>query len=170
MPSRIDPCLAMLVDKPPEGPYWAFEVKWDGYRIGIYKEPGRVRILTWGGYDWTTRFPAIAAEAMVSLQTAILDGEAVVLDEHGRSDFGMLQRALGRRPGLHEPSEIILFAFDLPSVADLFVWRKNVPLGGRRKLNGHHAPGPVVEKYMIGGPFMIFGATKSKLGSLEINW
>ncbi|ASY60437.1 ATP-dependent DNA ligase clustered with Ku protein, LigD (plasmid) [Sinorhizobium sp. CCBAU 05631] len=52
--------------------------------------------MTRGGYDWTDRFPAIAAEArLLGLKTAILDGEAVVLDEHGRSDFGMLQRVLG---------------------------------------------------------------------------
>lgn len=29
------------------------------------------------------------------MKMAILDGEAVVLDDKGRSDFGMLQRALG---------------------------------------------------------------------------
>ncbi|ASY56336.1 ATP-dependent DNA ligase clustered with Ku protein, LigD [Sinorhizobium sp. CCBAU 05631] len=52
--------------------------------------------MTRGGYDWTDRFPAIAAEArLLGLKTAILDGEAVVLDEHGRSEFGMLQRVLG---------------------------------------------------------------------------
>ncbi|OAP38528.1 ATP-dependent DNA ligase [Sinorhizobium glycinis] len=114
MPSRIDPCLAMLVDRPPKGPQWSFEVKWDGYRLAAHIEPGQVRIITRGGYDWTPRFPAIADEArLIPLQTAILDGEAVVLDEQGRSDFGMLQRALGRRPALHEPGEIILFAFDV---------------------------------------------------------
>ncbi|AFL51387.1 hypothetical protein ABIE78_002787 [Sinorhizobium fredii] len=47
------------------------------------------------------------------LTTAILDSEPVILDKQGRSDFGMLQRALGRRPSAHEPGEIILFAFDL---------------------------------------------------------
>jgi len=114
MPARVDPCLATLVDKPPDGPDWAFEVKWDGYRLAVHIEPQRVRLITRGGYDWTDRFPAIAAEApRLKVKTAILDGEAVVLDEQGRSDFGMLQRALSRRPAAHEPDEIILFAFDL---------------------------------------------------------
>jgi len=114
MPARVDPCLATLVDKPPQGPDWAFEVKWDGYRLAVHIEPDRVRLITRGGYDWTNRFPSIAAEApRLKLKTAILDGEAVVLDERGRSDFGMLQRALGRRPATHEPGEIILFAFDI---------------------------------------------------------
>ncbi|OKP79626.1 ATP-dependent DNA ligase [Ensifer adhaerens] len=114
MPNRVDPCLATLVDAPPKSPGWGFEVKWDGYRVALHIEPGRVRILTRGGHDWTSRFPSIAADApTLGATTAIIDGEAVVLDDKGRSDFGLLQRALGRRPGVHGPGEIILFAFDL---------------------------------------------------------
>lgn len=113
-PARIDHCLATLVAMPPKGSDWAFEVKWDGYRVAVHIEKGGVRILTRGGHDWTDRFPSIAEEAPhLPLKTAILDGEAVVLDEQGRSDFGLLQRALGRRPAAHEPGEIILYAFDL---------------------------------------------------------
>ncbi|THK37600.1 ATP-dependent DNA ligase [Ensifer sp. MPMI2T] len=114
MPARVDPCLASLVDKPPTGPDWAFEVKWDGYRLAVHIEPGRVRIITRGGYDWTERFPSIADDARrLAVKTAILDGEAVVLDDKGRSDFGMLQRALGRRPAAYEAGAIILYCFDL---------------------------------------------------------
>lgn len=43
----------------------------------------------------------------------ILDGEAVVLDDRGLSDFGLLQRAVGKKPSLHDPGEIILYVFDL---------------------------------------------------------
>lgn len=114
MPNRVDPCLATLVDVPPKSPGWGFEVKWDGYRAALHIEQGRIRILTRGGHDWTSRFPSIAADApQLGAQTAIIDGEAVVLDDRGRSDFGLLQRALGRRPGVHGPGEILLFAFDL---------------------------------------------------------
>lgn len=114
MPNRVDPCLATLVDAPPKSSGWGFEVKWDGYRAALHIEPGRVRIFTRGGYDWTSRFSSIAADAPnLGATSAIIDGEAVVLDEKGRSDFGLLQRALGRRPGVHGPGEILLFAFDL---------------------------------------------------------
>jgi hypothetical protein len=63
MPERIEPCLALLKAKPPVGPEWAFEIKWDGYRLAVYVEAGNVRIITRGGHDWTHRFPAIAAAA-----------------------------------------------------------------------------------------------------------
>ncbi|TBA80347.1 non-homologous end-joining DNA ligase [Rhizobium ruizarguesonis] len=114
MPDRIDPCLALLKPKPPKGPQWAFEVKWDGYRLAVHIEPSRVRILTRGGHNWTERFPAIAAEASrLPVATAILDGEAVVFDERGRSDFGRLQQSLGGRGGKRMSREAVLMAFDL---------------------------------------------------------
>ncbi|MBB2841245.1 UNVERIFIED_ORG: bifunctional non-homologous end joining protein LigD [Rhizobium etli] len=114
MPERIDPCLALLKPKPPKGRQWAFEVKWDGYRLAVHIEPSGVRILTRGGHDWTTRFPAILAAAKrFPVATAILDGEAVVFDELGRSDFGRLQQSLGGRGGNRSSREAVMMAFDL---------------------------------------------------------
>ncbi|APG87173.1 ATP-dependent DNA ligase (plasmid) [Sinorhizobium americanum CCGM7] len=114
MPERIEPCLALLKPVPPKGTDWAFEVKWDGYRLAIHIEPKGVRIITRGGHDWTHRFPAVAkAASKLGVGTAILDGEAVVLDEEGRSDFGALQRLLGGRGGKRSSTESVFFAFDL---------------------------------------------------------
>jgi bifunctional non-homologous end joining protein LigD len=114
MPDRIEPCLALLKSSPPVGPEWLYEVKWDGYRLAIHIEPEGVRIITRGGHDWTSRFPTIAeAATRLGVRSAILDGEAVVLDEHGRSDFGALQKSLGGRGGKKASSEAILYAFDL---------------------------------------------------------
>ncbi|WP_439625866.1 non-homologous end-joining DNA ligase [Shinella sp.] len=114
MPARIEPCLAKLVSKPPAGPNWIFEIKWDGYRLAVHLERGHVRIITRGGHDWTDRFPAIAdAARALPVSTAILDGEAVVLDDAGRSDFSGLQQALGGRGGKRSASDAILYAFDL---------------------------------------------------------
>ena len=114
MPDRVEPCLALLKARPPKGPDWAFEMKWDGYRLAIHIEPRGVRIITRGGHDWTDRFPAIAAAAKaLGVGTAILDGEAVVLDDEGRPDFGALQRSLGGRGGKRASTEAVLYAFDL---------------------------------------------------------
>ncbi len=49
----------------------------------------------------------------MGVTSAIVDGEAVVLDAEGRSDFEALQRSLGGRSGKVAPSSAIFFAFDL---------------------------------------------------------
>ncbi|NKJ96103.1 ATP-dependent DNA ligase [Rhizobium leguminosarum bv. viciae] len=114
MPARIEPCLALLKSKPPKGDDWVYEIKWDGYRLSVHIEPRGIRILTRGGHDWTHRFPAIKLAAMwLPVGSAILDGEAVVLDEQGRSDFGRLQQSLGGRGGKKRSSDAIFMAFDL---------------------------------------------------------
>jgi bifunctional non-homologous end joining protein LigD len=114
MPERIEPCLALLQSKAPQGPDWAFEVKWDGYRLAIHRDHRGVRVITRGGHDWTDRFPSIAAGAAeIDANSFILDGEAVVLDAAGRADFGLLQQALGGRGGKARAERAMLFAFDL---------------------------------------------------------
>jgi bifunctional non-homologous end joining protein LigD len=107
-PARIEPALALLVKKPPSGNNWAYEVKWDGYRLR------RVRIITRGGHDGTSYFPAVAAAAKdLGPATMILDGEAVVLDAKGVPNFGLLQQALGGRRATRAAREAVLYAFDL---------------------------------------------------------
>ena len=115
MPDRVEPCLAKLATKPPHGENWAYEVKWDGYRVALHIESGgRARVITRGGHDWTERFPTIvAATKVLPVDSAILDGEAVVLDERGRSDFSALQSQLGGRGGKRYAGLAVMFAFDL---------------------------------------------------------
>ncbi len=116
MPDRVEPALAELKAHPPQGDQWSWELKWDGYRLAIHIEPTGVRILTRGGHDWTHRFPAIeqAARAL-GPATMIIDGEAVVLDDEGRPDFGLLQKSLGAsgKTAGNRASDAILYAFDL---------------------------------------------------------
>lgn len=113
MPERIEPCLATLKSKPPEGDDWSYEIKWDGYRLAVHIELSGVRILTKGGHDWTKRFPEIERGAReLGVATAILDGEAVMYDEQGRSDFNLLQASLGGPTGKKtSPAQFV--AFDL---------------------------------------------------------
>ncbi len=114
MPERIEPALALLVKKPPSGHQWSYEVKWDGYRLAVHVEPKGVRIITRGGHDWTSYFPAIAAAAKhLGPAAMILDGEAVVLDAKGLPNFGLLQQALGGRRATRAAKSAILYAFDL---------------------------------------------------------
>lgn len=116
MPDRVEPALALLKAHPPRGDQWSWELKWDGYRLAVHIEPTGVRILTRGGHDWTHRFPDIAEAARaLGPATMIIDGEAVVLDEEGRSDFGLLQKSLGAsgKTAGNRASDAVLYAFDL---------------------------------------------------------
>ena len=114
MPERIEPCLATLAPRVPEASHWAYEIKWDGYRLHVHVEPTGIRIITRGGHDWTHRFPAVVtAAAALGAGTAILDGEAVVLDDQGRSDYPALLRVLGGRGGKRIAPEALFYAFDL---------------------------------------------------------
>ena len=110
LPKWIKPCLPTLVDRPPIGPQWLHEIKWDGYRVSAYVANGKVTIRTRNGHDWTARFPAISRAALVlKVRSAVIDGEAVILDERGRSSFAELQADLDR----HGSERAVLYAFDL---------------------------------------------------------
>ena len=101
--------LATLVDAVPAGTGWLHEMKYDGYRTLIAVGGGEARCYTRSGLDWSDRFPGIAAEASkLRIKSALIDGEAVVLDAEGRSNFQALQNALKAAP-----TTIDYFAFDL---------------------------------------------------------
>ncbi|MHA4835883.1 DNA ligase D [Sphingopyxis sp. MSC1_008] len=101
--------LATLVDTVPAGSGWLHEMKYDGYRLLLAVGGGEARAYTRSGLDWSDRFaPLLAAVAELELSSALIDGEAVVLDADGRSNFQSLQNALKASPGA-----IDFFAFDL---------------------------------------------------------
>lgn len=108
-PRFMKPALATLVDSLPAGSDWLFEMKFDGYRALAAASGGDVRIYTRGGLDWTDRFvPIRDAIAALDLDGVLLDGEIVVVDSNGRSDFSALQAALKGKGGA-----LSYFAFDL---------------------------------------------------------
>jgi len=105
----IEPQLASPVDQPPEGKHWIHEIKHDGYRCQVLLERGKARVFTRDGHDWTDRYPSIVrAAANLRCQSAIIDGEAVVQNGDGASNFEALRSAMRSRP-----HTIILYAFDL---------------------------------------------------------
>jgi DNA ligase D-like protein (predicted ligase) len=108
----IEPQLAFPVDQPPEGKHWIHEIKYDGYRTQVLLERGHARVFTRNGYDWSDRYPSIIrAASRLPCQSAIIDGEAILPDGDGASDFEAFQSAI------HDnPHSIILYAFDLMHV------------------------------------------------------
>jgi ATP-dependent DNA ligase len=105
----IEPQLASPVDQPPEGKHWIHEIKHDGYRCQVLLERGQARVFTRNGHDWSDRYPSIVRAATnLRCQSAIIDGEAVVQNGDGASNFEALSSAMRR-----QPQGIILYAFDL---------------------------------------------------------
>jgi bifunctional non-homologous end joining protein LigD len=105
----LPPELATLAAHAPEGEDWVHEIKFDGYRIQAHVAGGAVRLFTRKGLDWTEKFQPIAdALAALDVQDAILDGEIVVENAEGASDFAALQETL--REGKRE--RFVCYLFD----------------------------------------------------------
>ncbi len=103
----IAPCLPSRAPEPPSGSLWVHEIKHDGVRCIARKNGARVRLYSRPGNDLTYRFSLIV-DALVRLRcrSCILDGEAVVCDEHGMARF---DRVRYRR---HD-ADAFIYAFDL---------------------------------------------------------
>jgi bifunctional non-homologous end joining protein LigD len=95
------------VTYPPAGAGWLHEIKHDGFRILAWKQGERVQVWSRRGADLTDRFARIA-EAVRGLNAdeAMIDGEAVVFQDDGRSDFHALLTKRGW-------TEAVFVAFDL---------------------------------------------------------
>lgn len=71
---------------------WAFETKWDGFRVIVEIDDGEVVVRSRAGNTVTARYPRLAAlGAELAGHKVVLDGEAVVLDDSGLSDLAALQ-------------------------------------------------------------------------------
>ena len=128
MPQFVAPMLATL-GKTPAGP-WLHEIKFDGYRLQARIQNRKVALLTRSGLDWTNRFgkPLVDALASLPVQTAIFDGEAVVENAGGASDFSLLQADLSEGRG----DRIVYCVFDLLHLDGYDL--RNAPLVARKRL------------------------------------
>jgi len=127
LPLTLFPQLATLVDRPPEGAGWVYELKFDGYRIVTRIDGDDVRLFTRNGNDWSARLKGLRQEIRsLALGCAWLDGEIVVLDDKGLPDFQRLQQAFDTK----SRADIVYFVFDLPYYGGYDLRR--VPLTGRR--------------------------------------
>jgi bifunctional non-homologous end joining protein LigD len=119
MPKVVHPMLAVPVDKPFDGDDWLFEIKWDGYRSVAFIEKGKVRLVSRNQNDMTALYPELSDMAgFVHAKSAVLDGEVVAVDGHGRPSFSLMQQRTGirhgrfRAPGTRDVP-VLYYAFDL---------------------------------------------------------
>lgn len=108
MPAGITPMLATLVDKPFEDKGWVFEVKWDGYRALAFINNGKVELLSRNKKSFDEKFYPIKQQLQKWKINAVVDGEILVLNDKGISNFGRLQNWRSEADG-----ELVFYIFDL---------------------------------------------------------
>ncbi|MFL6718651.1 MAG: DNA ligase D, partial [Burkholderiaceae bacterium] len=127
LPATLEPQLATLTDRAPEGDNWLAEIKFDGYRALCRIDGGKAVFHTRAGNDWTAKWPDIAqAAAQLPADSAWLDGEVVALDEEGNASFQMLQNMAQHR------GRLAYYVFDLPYLNGYDL--RAMPLSQRKEL------------------------------------
>ncbi len=110
LPTRIEVQLATLTKEAPTGDQWLHEIKFDGYRMICRKDGAKVKFISRNHQDWTKRLSTlVSAVQEIDATSAILDGEVVVMNASGVSDFQSLQNAF--REG--NTTELQYYVFDV---------------------------------------------------------
>ena len=161
LPDFIAPQLTKPMEKPPAGPGWAHEIKFDGYRMQLRTLGGKAALRTRKGLDWSEKFPEITA-AGAGLADGIIDGEVVALDETGAPDFAALQAAISSG----DTEDLVFFVFDqlFDGLEDL----RELPLAQRKDRLARHiaAAGPTlryVDHFITAGDAVLLSACRMDL-------
>ncbi len=107
-PGDLQPMLATLVDGPFDDPGWEYEVKWDGYRALASLNKGDVSLQSRNKKSFNDKFYPIYRQLQEWKTNAVIDGEIVVINEKGLSDFNALQNWRSEADG-----ELVYYAFDI---------------------------------------------------------
>jgi bifunctional non-homologous end joining protein LigD len=167
--------MPALVDLAPEGPDWIHELKYDGYRTQLVLNGNDRRAYTRRGHDWSHLYASIlGAAGKLDCSSAVIDGEVIIQDSRGLSDFRALRSELARK----QPRGLIFMAFDLLHLDDLDLRRKPVEERRQRLLDllGTNEPGSPIQfsDHVVGGGPEFFelaeqssaeGIVSKKLGS-----
>ncbi|MFD2287236.1 DNA ligase D [Pedobacter petrophilus] len=108
IPEAIKPMLATLVDEPFDDDAWQYEVKWDGYRALAFVNKGNVELSSRNNKSFNDKFYPIYDLLSEWKINAVLDGEILVLNDKGISQFGTLQNWRSEADG-----ELVFYVFDL---------------------------------------------------------
>ncbi|TMI89137.1 MAG: DNA ligase D [Bacteroidetes bacterium] len=132
-PKTVRPMLATLVDKPFDEPGWQYEIKWDGYRAVAMINKGKVDLISRNNKSFNEKFYPIVDTLKKWKIDAVIDGEVVVLNEKGISNFGSLQNWRSEADGA-----LFYYVFDI-------IWLngydlKSLPLTKRREILKENLP------------------------------
>ncbi len=108
MPMKLTPMLATLVDKPFDADGWAYEIKWDGYRALAFITDDEAELKSRNDKSFNEKFYPVYEAVKALGINAILDGEIVVINNEGLSDFSALQNWRSEADG-----ELFYYVFDI---------------------------------------------------------
>lgn len=108
MPADVEPMLATLVEKPVDEPGWFYEVKWDGYRALAYLNDGKVELRSRNNKSFDEKFYPVYDALKTWKTNALVDGEIIVANEKGISNFNHLQQWRSEADG-----QLIYYVFDI---------------------------------------------------------
>src|SRR4030095_1015924 len=117
--------LATLVD-PFDEKGWQYEIKWDGYRAIAMMNKNKFELISRNNKSFNEKFYPVYESIKEWGIQAIVDGEIVVLDDHGKPDFGSLQNWRSEADG-----QILYYVFDMMWLDGYSL--THVPLTERRK-------------------------------------
>ena len=166
----VAPMKAALGGLPVDDDRWAYEIKYDGYRTLAFVDGDDVRLQSTNLRDVTDTYPELTELSTgIHAESAVLDGELVVLDDDGRPRFDLIQRH--ERPA-------VLFVFDVLRIGEHDT--VGLPYEDRRRLLDQLVePGDhwAVPTFRIGGGAELLAATgeqglegimAKRLGSLYV--
>ena len=107
VPKTIKPMKATLIDEPFDDPDWVYEVKWDGYRAIAEVSKTDVKLISRNNIPFDKYYPIVDILKKWRIN-AVIDGEIVVLNKKGLSDFGALQNWRSEADG-----NLVYYVFDI---------------------------------------------------------
>jgi len=112
-PDEVRPMQAASAEAPFSSPEYIFEVKWDGLRCVLFRDPdGRVRLQDRGLTDLTADIPEVVAAAKRVPPGSVIDGELVATDTDGRPDYPRLRQRLAGGARMRDEIPTAYLAFD----------------------------------------------------------
>jgi bifunctional non-homologous end joining protein LigD len=112
-PGEVRPMQAASAEAPFSSAEYLFEVKWDGLRCVVFRDPdGTVRLRDRGLKDLTADLPEVVAAARRIPPGSVIDGELVATDNDGRPDYPRLRERLAGGAGLRDAIPTAYLAFD----------------------------------------------------------
>ncbi len=112
-PDEVRPMQAASAEAPFSSPEYVFEVKWDGLRCILFRDPsGEVRLQDRGLHDITADLPEVARAAKRVPPGSVIDGELVATDSDGRPDYPRLRQRLTAGSRLKDEIPTAYLAFD----------------------------------------------------------